>query len=104
MQILQRIRPRDAMVRAATSTTQTSGGEHMRRIVVMMALGVSFAFAGCTKSQSENCKKLIACSEALVPGTGASMEASYGASGACWKSSEAADACTKACDTAMEGM
>ena len=76
----------------------------MRRTVVMMALGMSFAFLGCTKSQSENCKKLIACSEALVPGTGSSMEASYGTSGACWKSSEAADACTKACDTAMEGM
>ena len=76
----------------------------MRRFLAVAVLGFAFAFAGCAKSQSENCKKLIACTEKLVPGTGASMEASYGKDGACWKSSEAADACTKACDQAMEGL
>ena len=76
----------------------------MTRFLGVAVLGLSFALAGCAKSQSENCKKLIACTEKMVPGTGASMEASYGKDGACWKSSEAADACTKACDQAMEGM
>jgi hypothetical protein len=76
----------------------------MSRTLVMLTVALSFAFAGCAKSQSENCKKLIACSEAMVAGTGASLEASYGKDGACWKSSEASDACTKACDSAMTGM
>jgi hypothetical protein len=75
----------------------------MRRNL-LLSLAVSFAFLGCAKSQSENCKKLIACSEAMVPGTGASLETTYGKDGACWKSSEASDACTKACDAAMGGM
>ena len=76
----------------------------MRRLLAVAVIGLSFAFVGCAKSQSENCKKLIACTEALNPGTGAAMEASYGASGACWKDSAAADACTKACDQALEGL
>jgi hypothetical protein len=76
----------------------------MRHTLLMLTLGLSFAFAGCAKSQSENCKKLIACSEAMVPGTGASLTTTYGPDGACWKSSEAADACTKACDSAMAGL
>jgi hypothetical protein len=75
----------------------------MRSYIAVLVIGVSLALVGCTKSQSENCKKLIACSEALSPGTGASMETAYGKDGACWKSSEASDACTKACDTAMAG-
>lgn len=75
----------------------------MRNIVALIAVVASVAFVGCTKSQSENCKKLIACSEALSPGTGASMEASYGPDGACWKSGDAAAACTTACDNAMAG-
>ena len=54
--------------------------------------------------QAEECKVLIACCEKLVPGTGKSMEASYGPNGVCWKSSEAVEACTKACDQAMLGL
>ena len=76
----------------------------MRQIVLMLTVGLSLAGVGCTKSQSETCKKLIACSEALSPGTGTALETSYGSSGACWKSSEAAEACTKACDQAMAGL
>ena len=75
----------------------------MRKFVALFAVVGCFAFVGCTKSQSENCKKLIACSEALSPGTGAAMESSYGPSGACWKSGDAAAACTTACDSALEG-
>ena len=75
----------------------------MRKFVALMAVVSCFAFVGCTKSQSENCKKLIACSEALSPGTGAAMESSYGASGACWKNGDSAAACTTACDNAMAG-
>ena len=56
----------------------------MRKLVVLLTVGIAVALTGCTKSQSENCKKLIACTEALTPGTGAAMESSYGASGACW--------------------
>ena len=73
----------------------------MRKLVVLLTVGIAVALTGCAKSQSENCKKLIACTEALTPGTGAAMESSYGASGACWKNSDSADACTKACDQAM---
>ena len=75
----------------------------MRKIVALFAVVGCFAFVGCTKSQSENCKKLIACSEALSPGTGAAMESSYGKDGACWKSGDAATACTAACDQAIAG-
>ena len=72
--------------------------------IVAVAVLFCVAFTGCTKSQSENCKKLVACTEALNPGTGAAMEASYGASGACWKNGDSAAACTTACDSAMAGM
>ncbi len=53
---------------------------------------------------SAECLRLIACVDKLVPGSGAAMNASYGPSGACWKSSEAADACTRACDQALVGL
>jgi len=76
----------------------------MRKIVALFAVVGCFAFSGCAKSQSESCKKLITCSEALSAGTGAAMEASYGPSGACWKSDMAARACTTACDSAMDGL
>ena len=54
--------------------------------------------------QAEECALLIACTEALVPGTGPSMMASYGPDGACWKTQEAVDACTLACTQAMTGI
>ena len=73
----------------------------MRKIVALFAVAGCFAFAGCSKPQSESCKKLIACSEALTPGTGATMETSYGKDGACWKNGDSAAACTAACDNAM---
>jgi hypothetical protein len=73
----------------------------MRNLVALLSVVLCLAGSGCGKSQSENCKKLIACSEALSPGTGAAMETSYGASGNCWKSGDAAAACTSACDAAM---
>ena len=76
----------------------------MRSYIAVLVLGVSVALVGCTKSQSENCKKLVACTESLNPGSGAAMESAYGKDGACWKSSEASDACTKACDSAMTGL
>ncbi len=76
----------------------------MRSYIAVLVLGVSVALVGCTKSQSENCKKLIACSEALTAGSGAAMESAYGKDGACWKDSASSDACTKACDTAMGAM
>lgn len=77
----------------------------MRQFVALFAVIGCFAFVGCTKSQSENCKKLIACSEALNPGTGtgAAMETSYGKEGACWKNGDTAAACTAACDNAIAG-
>jgi hypothetical protein len=76
----------------------------MKTYIAVLVLGVSMALVGCTKSQSENCKKLIACTESLNPGSGAAMESAYGKDGACWKDSASADACTKACDTAMGGL
>jgi len=76
----------------------------MRKVIVLLSVVACFSVVGCAKSQSENCKKLIACSEALNPGTGAALESSYGPSGACWKDSAAADACTQACDQAMAGL
>lgn len=54
--------------------------------------------------QAEECARLIACTEALVPGTAAAMNASYGPKGACWKSSEAAEACARACEQALVGL
>jgi len=76
----------------------------MRKLVAVLSAGICLAFVGCSKGQSENCKKLIACSEALNPGTGAAMETSYGPKGACWKDSTSADACSKACDSAMASL
>ena len=76
----------------------------MRILVAILTIGLGLTIVGCGKSQSANCKKLIACTEALNPGTGTAMEASYGASGACWKDGAAADACIKACDAAIEGL
>lgn len=73
----------------------------MRSTIFVAVLGVSFALVGCTKSQAENCKKLIACTEGMTAGSGATMEMAYGKDTACWKDSAAADACTKACDSAM---
>jgi hypothetical protein len=54
--------------------------------------------------QAPICAKLIACSDALVAGTGQSMESSYGATGACWKTSETRLACRKACEQGMEAL
>jgi hypothetical protein len=76
----------------------------MRKLVTLLSIVACVGVVGCTKSQSENCKKLVACSEALNPGSGAAMETAYGSSGACWKNSDSAAACTSACDAAMTGM
>lgn len=66
-----------------------------------LLLGIS---SGCQKAQSPSCSKLIVCSEKLAPGTGSSMEKSYGKSGACWKSTEQANACARVCEEALDAL
>jgi hypothetical protein len=71
----------------------------MRNMVV-----IAFVLVGCARQQSDACKKLVVCSEAGAAGTGASLELSYGAKSSCWTSNEAADHCTQACNSALEGL
>jgi hypothetical protein len=73
---------------------------------VMQHLESSKGWAAAAQSHAEpkvllpvaaECARLIACSEALVPGSGASLMMTYGRSGQCWKSKQNADACVSAC-------
>lgn len=75
----------------------------MARALTFLGLLLSIS-SGCQKAQSPSCNKLIACSERLAPGTGASMEKSYGKDSACWKSTEQASACARVCEEALEAL
>jgi hypothetical protein len=75
----------------------------MARVLTLPLLLLCVGLA-CQKAQSPACSKLIVCSEKLAPGTGASMEKSYGKNSACWKSAEQASACARVCEEALEAL
>jgi len=75
----------------------------MKRLV-LGAVAVLF-MVGCGPSQSAECKKYLACSEAVTAGSTSSLTSSYGPTGTCWTTSTAsADACTAACKTALSSL
>lgn len=56
-------------------------------------------------TQSADCKKYIDCSEAVSPGTKATLSGGYGPDGTCWKgTAEAATTCTNACKGALDAL
>jgi hypothetical protein len=67
----------------------------MKRLAVVAALAALSCGGG---GQSAECKKYLACSEALSPGSTASLGATYGSSGICWTTSASeASTCTNTC-------
>jgi hypothetical protein len=72
--------------------------------VKKIVLGVSAALflVACGGGQSAECKKYLACTEAVSPGSSSTLESSYGPNGACWSNGgQAADLCTSACTAAL---
>jgi len=76
----------------------------MHRVVA--ALLVVAVLSACRPGeQAEECKKMIDCANALVPGSGdAAFGSTYGVDGTCWLTSGAASACTDACRTQLDRM
>lgn len=75
-----------------------------RRVVVALGLAVVLSACG-PRAQSDECKKMIDCANALEAGSGdAAYGPTYGASGSCWLTSGASDACTDTCQTLVDRM
>jgi hypothetical protein len=56
-------------------------------------------------AQSEDCKKLISCANALRAGSGdGAYGPTYGPDGPCWLTDDAASACTQTCQSLVENM
>jgi hypothetical protein len=73
---------------------------------VLQHLDSSKSLVAAAQSRSEpkvllpvaaECSRLIACSEALTPGSGPSLMMTYGKTGQCWKTKQNSDSCTSAC-------
>jgi ABC-type glycerol-3-phosphate transport system substrate-binding protein len=79
----------------------------MKKLAIIFAsLGV-VGLAACGPVQSDSCAQYITCQEAIDEADGTStadsLDSAYGATGTCWSSTaEAADACTTACDNALD--
>lgn len=74
----------------------------MRALLALLCVG---AVACGRPAQSEDCKKLIACANALRDGSGdAAYGPTYGTDGTCWLTDGAASACTETCKSLTESM
>lgn len=73
---------------------------------VMAALLFSVVLCACGPgAQSEECKKMIDCANALEAGSGdAAYGPTYGVNGSCWLTSGASSACTERCQTLVDRM
>ena len=69
----------------------------------LMALVVVATAVGCG-GQSAICKKYEDCTNAVVPGSFDSLNSTYGPSGSCWNNSTTADACSSACQEAVNAL
>ena len=66
--------------------------------LLFVAVVVALSFAACGPAETDACKKYVTCQTAVSSTTGAALDATYGPSGSCWKSNQAAaDACDAAC-------
>lgn len=74
----------------------------MRRLVLALLLAAVLGACG-PGAQSDECRKLIDCANALEAGSGdAAYGPTYGASGSCWLTRGASDACTDTCRTLVD--
>lgn len=78
----------------------------MQRQRLLLALLFIGAFAACGRpAQSEDCKKMIECANALEAGSGDSaFGPTYGENGKCWLTDDAASACSETCRSLRENM
>jgi hypothetical protein len=75
------------------------------RLRVLLGLLALTAAACGRPAQSEDCKKMIACANALRAGSGdAAYGPTYGPDGTCWLTDDAASACTETCHALLAGM
>jgi hypothetical protein len=67
---------------------------------------LAFALLACGRpAQSEDCKRMIACANALRAGSGdGAYGPTYGPDGTCWLTDSAASACTETCKSLADSM
>jgi hypothetical protein len=76
----------------------------LRGLVVAVLLGCVSAACG-PNVQSEACKKMIDCANAIRAGSGdAAYGPTYGVDGRCWLTDGASEACTDTCKSLTESM
>jgi hypothetical protein len=75
----------------------------MKKLLAVVVVALSFA--ACGPAETDACKKYITCQTAVNSTVGSSLDATYGPSGTCWKSTQAvADACDATCKSATSAL